>query len=646
MTHSMSRYVLPLCLAFNLLCAGLTVGSADDARPNILWVTCEDISPYLGCYGFEQAQTPRLDQLAATGIRYTHAYANAPVCAVARSALLTGMHSSSLGTHHMRSNVQLPNTIPAYPKLLRQAGYYCTNNSKKDYNSNFSSDKTLWDESSRTAHWKNRDQGQPFFAVFNITVTHEGQLSPNRIAQYVSQGQIPKLPRIDPADIQLPPYHPDLPEIREDWARLHDLITLMDTMVGTRLDELEEHGVADNTIVFFYSDHGGQLARSKRFIYNTGTQVPLIVHLPNKWQHLATTTPGNVENRLVQFVDFPKTVLSLAGVPVPELMQGHLFLGPHAEPAPKAVHLYRGRMGERADFCRAVTDGRYYYIRNFVPHRPRGRDSRYGYQVQANWRAWEMHYAQGDCNAIQSQFYEPKPVVQFFDTHSDPWHIRNLADEPEHRRRLLIFEEDLRCWMISTRDVGLIPEPLFDDLVGSGKPFSTLYEYAQSEAYPVERLLRIASESSRGDRDKLQEYCEFIRDENAVARYWGAYAVFLARVDDDAVRGALHEMMTGDSYVANRIMAAQALGVCGDPDAAFAAIKMEVRATDRGYIFLQGLNAFQYSHTDNRLTRADWKVFQKEQAGKQPDGDKTGFDYAQRMVSDALAIWPSRRQVD
>jgi N-sulfoglucosamine sulfohydrolase len=181
----------------------------------------------------------------------------------------------------------------------------------------------------------------------------------------------------------------------------------MDSQTGDLLQELEDLGLADNTIVFFYSDHGGQLARSKRYIYNVGTQVPFILYLPEKWQHLSEKKPGDTDNRMVSFVDLAQTVISLTGCEVPELMQGHVFLGPEKEEAPEYVHFYRDRMGERYDFSRAVTDGQYYFIRNFMPHRPRGRDSRYGFTVQANWRAWEDS-TEGKCNEIQSQFFQPK----------------------------------------------------------------------------------------------------------------------------------------------------------------------------------------------------------------------------------------------
>jgi N-sulfoglucosamine sulfohydrolase len=587
-----------------------------------------------------------LDKLASQGNRYTHAYANAPVCAVARSTLLTGMYSSTLGTHHMRCNVQLPESTPTYPKLFREAGYYCTNNSKKDYNSNFGSDSTLWNESSGKAHYKNRQQGQPFFSVFNITVTHESQLSQKRIEDYVAKKQIPATPRIDPSDIDLPPYHPDLPEIRQDWARFHDLITLMDSMIGERLTELQELGLADDTIVFFYGDHGGQLARSKRFIYNAGTHVPLIIRFPEKWRHLATAGPGSAVDHLVSFVDFPKTVLSICDLPVPDLMQGSIFLGPSRQSNPPRVHFYRDRMGERTDFSRAITDGRWYLIQNFMPHRPRGRDSRYGYQVQANWGAWQRHYDAGQCNAIQSQFFEPKPVVQLFDTESDPWHVKNLADDPSQTDRVAELQRELFMWMIETRDVGLIPEAMFHEFTGDGNAFATRYEFAQSDQYPVDQLLRIVRECSHGDPARLREYRQLTSHDDPIARHWGAYALFLTKDSAPKSQRALREMISNDPMAANRVMAAQAIGVCGKPDLAFTAILKEANAATNGYVLFQSLNAFQYAHLDGRLTKVDWNRFGKLRINATRAIDKYGFEYADRIISDAVSVWPETRAVD
>ena len=323
-TIKLALLILGLVLTYN----GYTNPKQNKDKPNILWITCEDISPYLGCYGNKEALTPNIDKLSEIGIRFTHAYANAPVCAVARSTILSGMYASTLGTHHMRSRPLLPPDTPVYPKILRDAGYYCTNNSKTDYNSNLEREKKqIWNDTGNKAHWKNRPEGKPFFSVFNITITHESQLSTENIKKYLERWQIPKKTRVNPGDIALPPYHPDLPEIRQDWARLHDLITLMDSEVGKMLKEIEDAGLADNTIVFFYSDHGGQLARAKRFIYNVGTQVPLIVHLPKKWQYLSKQKPGKTSDELVSFIDFPKTILSITNCEVPDKMQGTVFLG-------------------------------------------------------------------------------------------------------------------------------------------------------------------------------------------------------------------------------------------------------------------------------------------------------------------------------
>lgn len=613
-------------------------------RPNVLWITCEDISPYLGSYGFAQAHTPNLDKLAKRSIRYTHAYANAPVCAVARSTILSGMYASTIGTHQMRSLIPLPDEIPAYPQLLREVGYYCTNNSKKDYNSPYNNDPELWDESSNAAHYKNRGAEQPFFAVFNITVTHESQLSENRIYHYVENNLIPQKPRIDPREIELPPYHPDLPEIREDWARFHDLITLMDDQVGELLDELEAAGLADNTVIFFYSDHGGQLSRSKRYIYNVGTQVPMMVHLPDKWKHLSSLPAGAVDGSLVSFVDLAPTLLSITGCEIPDRMQGNAFLGEKAEKSSDYVHLIRDRMGERYDFSRAVTDGQNYYIRNFMPHRPLGRDSRYGYQVQANWRAYERAYDEGKTNAVQAQFYLPKPVEQFFNTDADPWQVDNLVEAQEYQKAITKLSKQLDRWMVETRDLGLIPEPMFHEFAGENRDFPTLYEFAQSKEYPIRKILQAAKAASAPGSENLSQLVTYLQDPNPIIRFWGAYGIFLRKEQGNSLQNHLKKMTHEDELAANRIMAAQALGVGGDPNTAFKAIMREANATDNGYVLLQALNAFQYSHTDDRLRLDDWKRFKEKKFAKGDPGSELG--YPQRIIDDAIALFPARRKVD
>ena len=273
-----------------------------DRRPNILWITCEDISPNLGCYGDNYAVTPNLDRLAAQGVRYTAAFAPIGVCAPSRSTLITGIFAPALGSHHMRCQATLPADVKCFPQYLRQAGYYCTNNVKTDYN--FSHDKATWDESSAKAHWRKRGKDQPFFAVFNFVTSHESQIRMAEAAYQKRTADFTPQERHDPARAPIPPYHPDTPEVRKDWARYADMITYMDKQAGDVLGALVADGLEEETIVFYFSDHGAGMPRSKRWLYDSSTRVPLIVRFPRRYAALAPGGPGTTTDRLVSFVDF------------------------------------------------------------------------------------------------------------------------------------------------------------------------------------------------------------------------------------------------------------------------------------------------------------------------------------------------------
>ena len=345
---------------------------AQPQRPNILWITAEDMGANLGCYGDSYATTPNLDRLASESVRYTNAFATAPVCSPARSCLITGVYATSLGTHGLRSAFPIPEQMRGFPAYLRAAGYYCTNNVKTDYNTANEPAiiRASWDESSAKAHWRNRRPGQPFFAVFNDMVTHQSRTSvwPYEQFQKELQSQLTPHERHDPAQAPVPPYWPDTPVTRRTIARYYDCITLMDRNAGRLLAELEEAGVADDTIVFFYADHGAGHPRHKRLVLDSGLHVPLIVRFPEKYRHLAPAAPGEAVDRLVSFVDFPATVLSLLGLPVPEYMQGRAFLGA-AETAPRQyVYGARDRVDEAFDMARSVRDKQYLYVRNYMPH--------------------------------------------------------------------------------------------------------------------------------------------------------------------------------------------------------------------------------------------------------------------------------------
>ncbi len=289
--------------------------------PNIVWITAEDISPMLGCYGDTYAQTPNLDQLAKEGVRFLHAFSNAPVCSPARATLVTGIYASTLGSQHLRSEINKPDYIEGFPKYLREAGYYCTNNDKEDYNFK---DSAIWDESSKKAHWKNRPTNKPFFSVFNLGITHQSQIFGDE-ATFVKR--IGNIERQNPADAPIPPYFFDTPEIRKYVARYYDNIKVMDQQVGNLLKELGDAGLSENTVVFFFSDHGTGMPRSKRTSYDSGLQVPLIIKVPPQYEALLGIKPGTIDDNLVGFVDFAPTMLSLLNLEIPTYMQGEVFLG-------------------------------------------------------------------------------------------------------------------------------------------------------------------------------------------------------------------------------------------------------------------------------------------------------------------------------
>ncbi|BBO30889.1 sulfatase [Lacipirellula parvula] len=436
-------------------------------RPNILWLSTEDMSPHLGCYGDKEARTPNIDKLAAEGIRFDNAFVPSPVCATCRSSIITGVYSAALGTHHMRSKVKLPQKIRPFPTYLREAGYYCTNNEKQDYN--FKTPAGSWDESSFDASWKNRQtDSTPFFAVFNFVGTHESSIRGDEPKYSQVTSKLAAADRHDPAKLTLPPYYPDTPKVREHWARYYNVVSSLDLWVAEHLAAIKEAGLADDTIVFFWSDHGAGIPRHKRWLYDTGMRVPLIVYVPEKWRHLVPCTPGEVRDQLVSLVDLGPTVLNLAGVKIPAYMQGQPFLGPNL-PAPREyVYGVRDRMDESYDMIRAVRDGRYKYIRNYRPDRPYSQHQGYGDNSDI-MREWRRLAAAGELNETQALFMrEHKPVEELYDTDVDPYELNNLAADPAQAERLAKLSAVLDAWMLDVRDLGVVPEGMLSRIVPEG----------------------------------------------------------------------------------------------------------------------------------------------------------------------------------
>ena len=452
-----------------LLTSGLlfsqNLPAAGGKQPNILWISAEDISPDLGCYGDSYATSPNIDKLATQGARFARCFSVAGVCAPSRSAIITGMYQTTIGTMHMRSRAVPPPNVHCFPEYLRAAGYYCTNNSKTDYQ--FESPFTAWDESSGEAHWRNRKKDQPFFAVFNLTVSHESSIRMPDSRQERGGDRVPPEMRHDPAKAQLPPYYPDTPIVRKDWATYHDTITAMDMQAADLLRQLEDDGLADDTIVFFWGDHGRGLPRAKRWIYDSGIQVPLIVRWPGVLE------PGSVEEDLVSFVDFGPTVLSLAGVRVPEHMQGRPFLGDQKAPPREYIYAARDRMDEAYELIRAVRDKRYKYLRNYMPEVTYAQHINYMDEMPT-MQEWRRLHAEGKLEGPQKLFFsETKPVEELYDTDADPHEVNNLADSPDHQEVLLRLRTEHERWRKETNDLGLIPEPELMERMRPGSKYET-----------------------------------------------------------------------------------------------------------------------------------------------------------------------------
>jgi len=444
-------------------------------RPNVVWISAEDISPTIGCYGDKYATTPNLDEFASEGVRYDAAFTHAPVCAPARSGIITGMYPTRIGTTWMRCRGVPPVEARCFPEYLRAAGYYCTNSSKTDYQ--FAPPRSAWDESSGRAHFRKRpDKDQPFFAVFNLGVTHESS----------TRRWTPGKQEHDPAKAPLPPYYPDTPIVRQNIACYYDKMSQLDSQIQRVLDELEADGLAENTIVWFWGDHGWGLTRGKRWIYDSGLRVPLMVRVPKKLRAWAggrdakAVAPGTVEKELVSFIDFAPTVLSLAGVKIPPHMQGQAFLGPQKATRPRQyIFGARDRMDETYDCIRCLRDKRFKYIRNFMPYVTRGQHIAYMDRTPILQEMRRLHAAGKLKPGPQMQYFEPtKPVHELYDTVADPHEVNNLAGEAKHKDVLERMNKALKQFMLDIGDVGLIPEPDFDAMKGGGTAAAPAFSVA------------------------------------------------------------------------------------------------------------------------------------------------------------------------
>ncbi len=453
--------------AFSLACLLLAAIGHAESRPNIVWLTCEDMSPRLGCYGDTTGPTPHLDRLASHGVRYTRAFTATGVCAPCRHTIITGLYPMQSGAQYMRTTSRSsalgetgdaelqrralarpvyeatpPAGVRCFTEHLRLAGYYCTNNAKQDYQ--FKAPVTAWDDSSNQAHYRNRRPDQPFFAVFNATVTHESGVHGEKLRSPA---------RTDPASVPVPSFLPDTPGVRRDIARHYDNIRALDKWVGKHLEDLEAAGLADSTIVFFYSDHGDGLPRYKRWVYDSGTHVPMIVRYPDG------SGAGTTDDSLMSFIDLAPTALALAGVERPPYLRGRVFTGPQREPAPDQVFMHRDRIDDTSfDTIRAARDERFRYVRNYQPDQPYLQPLAYRDRAESMREVLRLKAAGELTDAHWQWTASAKPIEELYDTATDPDEINNLAGDPEHLDKLKELRTALNEWVAEIDDPLAIDE--------------------------------------------------------------------------------------------------------------------------------------------------------------------------------------------
>ncbi|WP_422082649.1 sulfatase-like hydrolase/transferase [Ulvibacterium sp.] len=512
--------------------------------PNILWISAEDISPAWGCYGDSMATTPNIDALANNGYVFTQAFSNAPICAPARATLITGIYATSTGTQNLRSDIPIPADLKILPQLMSEKGYYTSNNAKTDYN--FSPDGK-WDDLGREAHWRNREKEQPFFSVFNFGITHEGH------ANTFVPGDTESLQeKHNPKDMVVPPYFPDTEEFRSILAHQYDLITVFDQEVGRLIAQLKEDDLLENTIVFIFSDHGFGLPRYKRWLYDTGLRVPFVLYAPEKYKHLVSNLrPGNVDT-MVGFVDFAPTVLGLAGGDAPKIMEGRNFLGPNAQNK-EYIFGYRDRADDVFDVSRSVFDGRYLYIRNYLPHRPYIQNAQIFNKGKRSYDELFRVKDLGELSEESLKLFKPKAPEELYDLQQDPHELQNLIDDPQYEEVKNKLYEQVKHHIVETRDTGFMAE---GQMMISGEN-SSVYEAARDTSqYRLEHVLEVAELVGRiQDLDQLEKY---IQSQDPSVRFWALNAIDAFEGNISSQRENLLAALN-DSSQPNRGLAAEIL---------------------------------------------------------------------------------------
>ncbi|MCL7762507.1 sulfatase [Polaribacter sp. Z014] len=522
-------------------------------RPNIVWIVSEDNSKhYLKLYDKTGAATPNIEKLAETGVVFNHAFSNTPVCSAARSTLIASSYGPRLGTHYHRKMVKvpMPNGVEMFPAYLKKAGYYTTNNAKEDYN--IITGANVWDDSSKKATWRDRKPNQPFYHVYNIGTTHEGQM-------HFTEEDVKAGTKTDQSKVFVQPNHPQTALFRYSVARYHDKIQEMDAQVGEVIDNLKKDGLFDDTFIFYYGDHGGVLPGSKGYINEMGLHVPLVVHIPSKYKDLVSVKAGTRNDGFVSFVDFGATVLNLAGIKMPKGIDGKPFLGKGVSKRDldkrDETFSYTNRMDEKYDMVRAVRKGKYKYARNYEPFNFDGLMNNYRYK-QLGYQQWNTLYKEGKLNKDQSKFFEPKQPEELYNVEVDPYELNNLATKAEYQSVLKSLRKNLNKRVCGMPDLSFYPEfYLINNAFKNPVAFGQKHKKDIKKYIETANLMLLTFDKAKS---KLQKG---LQSKDPWVRYWSVISCSAFGDEAKEFNSVIKSISKSDSELINRVRAAEFLGL-------------------------------------------------------------------------------------
>lgn len=620
----MLRLALALLVGF-----AASAGASAADRPNFLWIVAEDISPLFGCYGDPDGATPNIDALAADSHLFLNAYATAPICSPSRSCLATGMYATSLGTQNLRSEVDLPERIDPLAAVLKRNGYWTALRGKTDYNFEPTGLFDYWKQD--TAPWKHCPKDKPFYAFMNLGSTHEGS---GNLSDRANRA-LPRLPsglKHDPRQVELPPYYPDTPEMRRIWARYHDLITLFDQEVGEVLRQLAADGHTDDTIVFLMADHGMGLPRYKRWLYLTGLHVPLIIHVPAQFEPLVGEPEPAIHRELVSYVDLPATVLELAGIPIPGNFQGQPIFDPNSDP-PQRRYIFgaRDRADDMYDLSRAVFDGRYLYVRHYLPHQIPMQEGiiMSPYKKESHKELYRVRDA-GEDTQQSAKLWARRPHEELYDLSQDPEELDNRADAPALAAEKKRLAQRLRQWIVETRDSGFLTEPEMHRRANAQGV--TPYDILQDpKEYPIEPILATAEQASDPDAELLGE------GEDPIETYW-AIEQRIIRGDDSAEAIAFLESQLDSPNPMVRTAAAEGLARAGKPELAIETLRELLTGADEPNLRLYVARSIATSLDDVRPLEAEARAV-REQMLAPPGSERPWKDFTYSAFTTWALEW-------